>query len=663
MGCRRFSLGVFLLVLILPAGCSNNPYPPEDRLKSTLYIANPEDPKGLDPTYAYYDYENFIVDVIYLSFYQYQHLKRDPLVLELALGAEEPRCEPYPYLEMVDGQTVLQTGEIWTFRFRRGVRFQDDPCFPGGRGREVTAADVLYAFKRMADPKLNCPIVSYVEDKILGYEAFFQRNRERSNQQLPMDYSTDVAGLQVDPGDPYILRITLNQPYPQLRYLMAMHFTTPIAHEAVERYGYDGYPRHPVGCGPFVMTEWSPKQRMVLERNPNFFGQTYPSEGAPGDQEAGLLEDAGKPLPLADAVVIEMIRENVTGWNFFLQGYLDRWTVQAENFQQAITPGRDLTPEMRRRGIRMALGAEPNVWYLGFNMKDPVVGGYTPEKQKLRQAISLSINSEEILDLTLGGFGTPAEFLIPPAVSGYDPAYRNPYRTNDLARAKELLAEAGYPDGISRETGQRLTLVWDNYALEASLRQRLGLMLRQVERIGIRVESRTATIDVWREKVDDGRFQIMDAGWQADYPDPENFVFLLYGPNRRPGPNACDYENPEYDRLFEEMRAMSDGPERQALIDRMRKISVEDCPWVFMYHDQLVRLVYPWLHNLKPHPVSADWLKYARVDAPLRARLRLAWNRPNYGPLGLLALFLVVGTTPAVAAARRRRAARGRKLA
>lgn len=665
---RSLLAALAVLLLVAAGGCSNNPYPPGERDRAVVYGVFTEEPKSLDPSYSYYAYEGAIVDVINLSFYQYHYLKR-PVALELALGAEEPRRDPYRYQETVNGKSLQRTGEQWTFRLRPGVRFQDDPCFKatGGRGREVTAADVLYAFKRMADPTINCPVVSFIQDKILGYQEFFNRAQQRGEQKLPMDYTPAIDGLQLDPADPYVLRVRLNQPYPQLRFLMAMHFTTPIAHEAVETYGNDAYARHPVGCGPYILKEWLPKQRLVLEKNPNFFGQSYPTEGAPGDREAGLLEDAGKPLPLADRVVVNVVRETITGWNFFQQGYLDRWTVQTEQYQQALTPSRDLSPAMKRRGIRLTLAADPNIEYMAFNMNDPVVGGYTPEARKLRQAISLSIDSQELLDLQYGGFGTPAQFLIPPEVFGYDARYHNPYRVpyaeRPLQRAARLLAEAGYPEGISRKTGQRLQINFENTAITAEQRQFVGLLLRQMQRLGIRVNSVASRLTVWRDKVDQGRFQTINTGWLMDYPDPENFVFLLYGPMRRPdGPNSANYDNPEYNRLFEQMRAMDDGPARQAIIEKMRAIAVEDCPWVFLYHDQRLILVMPWMHNVKSHPVANDAFKYYRVDGALRSRLRQEWNEPNYAAALGFVLFLVVGTIPAVYSTRRRRAVRGRKL-
>lgn len=637
----------------LAAGCSNNPYPPGETARSVLYRAMGDDPRTLDPTVSYTVSEARIVDVIYPAYFQYHYLKRNPYVLELALGAEEPRRAPYPYTVTQNGKTVTRQGERWTFRIKRGLRFQDDPCFPSDRGREIVAADFLYSFRRMADPAVPCPVLSFFEDKIVGFAEYVARNRERSRKGAPADYTAPVAGLQLEPKNPYVFHLLLNQPYPQLRYLMAMHFTTPLAHEAVAKYGRE-LARHPVGCGPFLLTDYIPRQRIILEVNPNRRKEFYPAEGEPGDRENGLLADAGKRLPLVEKIVYTTIREGVTGWNLFLQGYQDLWGVTQENYQQVMSRQGQLSEEMVQKGVRLHRAADPNIFYLAFNMRDPLVGGYSLKQRRLRQAISLAVDAQAHIDLFSQGNGIPAQFLIPPGIFGYDPAYKNPYRQYNVAKAKQLLAEAGYPGGIDPKTGERLTIYYDNTAITAAGRQALGLITKQIEEIGVRLASRSWRPIIWQDKVDKGQFQFIRYGWLADYPDPENFVFLLYGPNRRPGPNAAGYDNPEYNRLFEQMRAMEDGPERLRILRRMRDIAVEDCPWIFVEHGQDLALNYDWVTNVKPHPVAMDSAKYLGIDSLRRAQKQAEWNQPNYWPAVALAFFLIAGSIPATATVRRR---------
>ena len=649
------------LLTVLP-GCSNNPYPLSEAGQNILYRAIPSDLRTLDPTSSYVVTEAILLDLICPSFYQYHFLKRDPYELELALGAEHPVRKPAVITEVVDGKEVRHKGETWTFRIKKGLRFQDDPCFPGGKGREITASDFIYSFRRMADPGVNppCPVLPFFEDKIVGLSEYVKSNRKLREKQRPADYAAPVAGLQPDPRDPYAFQIRLNQPYPQLKYLMAMHFTTPIPREAVAKYGEE-LKRHPVGCGPFLMEDFQVKRRWVLAKNPNRMPEFYPTEGEPSDRAAGLLDDAGKPLPLADKIVFTYVREPITAWNFFMQGYIDNWAVYQENLRQVLTPNGQLTPEMQRKGVRLQKSVTPQISYFGFNMKDPVFGGYTEPKRKLRQAVSLAIDAEEFRDLINQGVGIPAQSIIPPSIYGYDPAFKNPYRQHSVEHGKRLLAEAGYPDGIDPRSGDRLTLYFDHAGTESAGRQFAALVKKQIERIGIRVEDRVWRDIIWQDRLDKGQVQFYRYGWLADYPDPENFVFLLYGPNKRPGPNSASYASPEYDRLFEQMRAMEDTPERLAIINKMREIAVEDCPWIYLLHDEDLLLSYDWLRNTKPHGVANDVGKYRAVDVARRAQRHGEWNRPNFWPPIVLALLIIAGSVPAAAVVKERRYRRARR--
>ncbi|MCW3053898.1 MAG: ABC-type oligopeptide transport system,periplasmic component, partial [Chthonomonadales bacterium] len=531
--------------------------------------------------------------------------------------------------------------------------FQDDPCFPGGRGREITAADFLYSFRRIADPALTCGIMSYLDGKVLGMAEYEAHQKQLEDRKQRPDYRFPVEGLQLDTQDPYTFRILLNQRYPQLRYLMAMHFTSPLAHEAVEKYGSD-LARHPVGCGAFLLSDYKPKGHIFLKANPNYREETYPTEGAPGALEAGLLKDAGKRLPLVQEVHFEIMREGITSWNLFAQGYQDLSRVSQSNYQQVMGQAGQLSEEMKRDGIGLHRDVSMEIDYFAFNMTDPIYGGYGEKSRKLRKAISLAIDSQAFIDLLSQGIGTQAQSIIPSGLFGYDPDYKNPYRRPDLAKAKQLLTEAGYPDGVDAKTGERLTLFYDSNQIDAAGRQWSGLATKQIEQLGIHIESRPTLDPVYQEKLAKGQFQFMSYGWVADYPDPENFIFLLYGPNKRPGPNAIAYQNAEYDRLFEQMRAMDDTPERKTALEKMRAIVAEDCPWIYLQHPETFALTQSWLTNYKPHPIAADVIKYWNVDGAKRAQLQAAWNRPNYWPALGFAIFVVLGSLPTASVMRRR---------
>ncbi len=653
------------------SGCGNNPYPIGESATPVIYRVLADDPKTLDPSIAYDVPSANVIDVIYPGYLQYHYLKRDPFVLDLGLGAEEPRREKWPLATVVKGKTVTTAGERWTFKIKKGLRFQDDPCFPGGAGREILASDFLFTFKRLSAPNVNCPIFPFFSDKIVGLLDWRAQNAARikaARESSPngprprVDYDAPVDGLQADPKDPYTFRIVLNQPYPQLRYLMAMHFTSPLAREAISKYGdenldshvadADKFSMHPVGCGAFKLVEYAKKSRIMLVANPNYREETYPTEGAPGDAEAGYLADAGKRLPLARRVQFNIIRESITSFNEFLQGYEDLAGVTQQNFQQVMAQPGQLSPEMVDRGYGLHRDKGVDVAYFCFNMNDPTFGGTSEKNRKLRKAVSLALDSREMIDLLDQGLGVQAQFLIAPGLFGYDPDYKNPYRQFDpaLTRAKQLLEEAGYPGGIEPATGKRLTIVWDNYNTTPLLRQQVGLITRQLSRLGLNVDSRSSQYPIFEDKVEKGHYQFMNFGWVADYPDPENFVFLLYGPNggaATSGPNYANYANPEYDKLFDQMRVMDDGPARGAVIRKMRDIVQEDCPWICTLHSETFALTQPWLKNYKPHPVSLDGAKYWQVDAAVRARLQAKWNHPNYWPILATVALLVIAIVPA----------------
>jgi len=649
---RRF-LAVLLLLCLVVAGCSDNPYPAGETSKNIRYFVLTDILRHMDPVTAYRVDEGEVIDNIYAEFYKYDYLKRNPFQLDLSLGDSDATRVPYPFVDKSGKTPVNRIGEAWTFHIRHGLHFQDDPCFPGGKGREIVANDFIYAFRRMADPSNNCPIASYVSDKILGFNDYVTNGVHGSGKHMTFDYAMPVEGLQVDPTDPYTFHILLNKPYPQLRYLMAMHFTAPIPHEAIDK--YKNLEHNTVGCGQYVMTENIPRQSIVLKANPNRPVMYYPSVGTDEDRKNGLLADAGKQLPLTPEIHYVFITEGETAWNFFLEGYLDTSGVSNDNFRQVVARQGTVTPEMARKGVVMRQNPGAEISYYVFNMSDPVVGGMSEKKKELRQAISTAIDAQTFIDLFDQGVGIPAQGAVPPGLFGYDPNYKNPYRQYSVARAKELLAEAGYPKGIDPATGQSLMIYYDNPAVTAADRQEIQVLQKQFSAIGINLVSRTIRDIVWQDKLDHGQFQFVRYGWVADYPDPENFYLLFYSKNVRPGPNYAGYNNPEFDKLYEQMSAMNDGPERLALINKMRDMLAEDCPMVYNQHPVSMSLYYDWLHDVNPSPIALDGAQYEWVDGKTRSTREAAWNKPVYWPVVVLFAVVVLGSLPAIQVVKRRR--------
>jgi oligopeptide transport system substrate-binding protein len=642
-------------VAFLLAGCSNNPNPVDWNREPTYFFAFGSEPQSFDPSVSYNSGDAAVMDPVYPSYFRYNFLKQNPWELELDVGLAAPRRQP---LDCTGPGGVAFHGETWTFEIRHDLRFQNDPCFAGGKGRPVIADDVVYAFKRMADPKVEFPLASNLADKVLGWDEY-SRGFGASKADAVRDaanYDRPMPGVRVDSANPYRFTVSLNQPYPQLRYLMAMHFTTPIAREAVDAYGNESSLYHMVGCGLFRLAEYTPHDRIVLVHNENSAGATYPTSGAPGIDRA-LLRDAGKPLPFLKRVEFRIITEPITSYNLFDQGFLDSLSVGQANAPVLLHASKPGT-SMSRRGIEMLKGAYPTIEYLAFNMQDPTFGGYTPDKRKLRQAISLSVDSESYVELMNQGLGVKADFLIPRGLGGYDPSYTNPYRQYDpnLTRARTLLAEAGYPGGVDTATGERLTLYYDNYVDSGpSDRQREEFIRKQVQALGIAVVSRDTTYAEFVDRTNHKKVQFFNYGWVADYPDAENFAFLLYGPNESPGPNNANYHNPEYDRLFEQMRGMDDGPARNEIIRRMRDLAVEDCPWIYLSENEGPTMYQPWVRNSYSNPILSNLLDYRGIDVEKRERLQTEWNRPVWAPLAIFAFIAFAGVVPAAQTVHRHR--------
>ncbi|MDH4293058.1 MAG: ABC transporter substrate-binding protein, partial [Betaproteobacteria bacterium] len=405
--------------------------------------------------------------------------------------------------------------------------------------------------------------------------------------------------------------------------------------------------------------------------------ETYPAEGEPADAASGLLQDAGKTLPFIDKVVFSLEKEQIPYWNKFLQGYYDASGIASDTFDQAVQfSGQGdvtLSDDMIRRGIRLQTSLATSVFYLGFNMRDPVVGnvdgGSGERRRKLRLAISIAVDQEEFISIFRNGRGVPSHGPIPPGIFGHrepDEAGINPYvyewrngqpQRKSIEQAKKLLAEAGYPNGRDAKTGEPLLLHLDTTSSGADSKARLDWYIRQFQKLGVQLVIRATDFNRLQDKLRRGTAQLYFLGWNADYPDPENFLFLLHGPQgraRTQGENASNYRNAEYDQLFDRMKHMANGAERQAIIDRMIAILRHDAPWVWSFFPKDYTLHHAWVHNGKPNQIANNGLKYQRLDPALRAVKRREWNPPVVWPLALVTALLVIGTLPAIAAFRRR---------
>lgn len=565
--------------------------------------------RTLDPARAGDVASGMAVGKIYETLLEYHYLDR-PYRVVPALAAEMPE--------------VSEDGLVYTFRIRPGIYFQDDPCFTetNGQGREVTADDFVYAIKRVAD--VNTASTGYwaFNDRIVGLDAF----REASATADTVDYGREVAGLQA--LDRYTLQITLKRPYPQLLWILTMHYAAAVPREAVEYYGSD-FRRNPVGTGPYVLEEWRPNYRIVFARNPKWAAtgriERYPEAGEPGDEAAGLLADAGQPVPFIDRIVQYVVGDPSTQWLMFLRGQFETSGISRDNWDAVFTDDRVLTPELKALGIEMTVSPTMTVFYYAFNMLDPVVGQVDDPEQDarnraLRQALTSAFNTEEWIRFHNHRVSRPTS-PIPQGVVGYqEREVRFPF---DLEKARALLAEAGYPEGRDPVTGRRLQIELDlGSADNPDLRHATELFVDFMDRIGVVIVPQYNNWPTFLEKIRRGQVQMFSVGWVADYPDAENFLQLFYGPNVSPGPNHAKYRNAEFDRLYEQVREMPDSPERTALYQQMADIVMEDAPWIMQSQRMAYHLRHHWLRNYKPHDFPYGMTKYLRIDTDARRLFR-----------------------------------------
>jgi ABC-type transport system substrate-binding protein len=682
---------IVLILLLFLSGCGdvwNDPYPASERGRNILYSAFTERPKHLDPVQSYTTDESQFIRQILEPPLQYHYLKR-PYELVPLTAVEVPKPRE------IDGGKFT----VYEIRIRPGIRFQPHPGFLAANNelkkevvenletpydlplgtRELVADDYIYQIKRLAHPRLHSPILGLMSEYIVGMGDFAKRVKQADTDRSRWLDLREQALEGVERVDRYTYRVKLNGSYPQFAYWLAMPFFAPIPWEAEKFFHQPGMAEKnftldwwPVGTGPYVLAQNNPNARMVLERNPNFRGEAYPAEGEPQDVAAGLLADAGKTMPFIDRVVFSREKESVPYWNKFLQGYYDNAGIGSDQFDQAvrvsIEGAAEPSPEMIDKGIRLSTLVSATIYYFGFNMKDPLVGGGSERARKLRQAISIAVDMEEYLSIFANNRGVVAHSPVPPGIFGRreDAEGINPVthvwrdgreQRRPIEAARKLLAEAGYPDGRDPSTGAPLLIYFDTTSRGPGDKSRLDWWRKQLAKLSIQLEVRETDWNRFQEKIRKGTQQMYGLGWAADYPDAENFLFLLHGPQARAdgaGANSSNYLNPKFDALFEKMKSMPNSPERQRVIDAMVGMVRHDAPWIFGFHPKEYSLRHSWLANAKPNDMAGNTTKYLRLEVPRREVLRREWNRPVVLPAVLIILALVLSAIPAVLTYRRR---------
>lgn len=668
----------------------NNPYADSDQQQSILYKSFSERPKHLDPAVSYSANEYDLIAQIYEPPLQYHYLDR-PYRLTPLTATKMPEIN---YIDH-DGKIINGNPDVdciaftdYILEIKQGVQYQPHPAlartdkqyryhqlntdaladistladFAYTGTRELVAEDYVYQIKRLVHPSIHSPIAEMMTQHIVGLQTFSKRVTTADWQQFRTEPISGVTAL-----DRYRYRIRIKGKYPQFKFWLAMPFFAPMPWEADVFYNQAGLAEnnislnwYPLGTGPYLLKENNPNRRMVLLKNPNHYEEFYPNSSEPDNIGNGLLDDAGKKMPFIDKAVFILEKENIPYWNKFLQGYYDSSGIASDSFDQAVQFSSEglveLTVEMQARKIKLQTAVTTSIFYIGFNMLDKVIGGTEQQARLLRLAISIAIDYEEYIAIFANGRGIAGQGILPPGIYGHSDGLVgiNPYLydwQNDVAIrkdinvAKQLMTEAGYLNGIDPSTGEALILYLDTPASAPDDRARLNWYRKQFTKLGIQLVIRATDYNRFQQKMRSGNAQIFMWGWNADYPDPENFFFLLYGPNgkvKNGGENAGNYNNPNFDRLFEQMRNMDNGSERFQLIQQLQEIIRHDAPWVFAYHPKSFNLYHQWLGNLKPNFMANNTLKYIRINTKQRQQLRQQWNHPVLWPLAILILVLVL---------------------
>lgn len=580
---------VSLLVVLALASCTKK----NTQEGKALNLILRDDVKSLDPAAAYDTVSLTVMPLVIESLYQYKYTKL-PLELEPLLAEGMPAFSK-------DMKTV-------TITLKKGVKWQDDAAFPGGKGRELKVQDFIYSWKRMLLPKIQSPGTWIFDGKVVGWDDYKKKIVEAgANAEKLLE--EPVEGIKAI--DDYTLQFKLLKPYPQLTYVLAMGFGAPVAKEVTDKYGQEGINERMVGTGPFRLVELVKGSKITLEKSPSFRGETYPTEGDEDAKATGLMASAGQKLPFVDSIHFQIIKEDQPGWLQFLKGNADASLLPKDSFSSAIDNGQ-LRPELNGKGIQLRKAEEAVSWYLNFNMKDKLVG----TNANLRKAISMAINRDEFIEKFLNGRGVKATSIVPRAIAGFTGRTE---LVNDFnpEMAKQYLAKAGYPEGKGLPV-----IKYDLRGASTTSRQQAEYFKKLLEDIGVKIEIIVNTFPAYLKKESNGHLQFFMGGWNADYPDAENFLFLLSSKNVAPGPNASNYVNPAYDKLYEQMAKMTPSKERDAVIRKAEDIVFGDAVWSMLFYPVTYSLYHGWTKNYRPNSQILNDVKYIDIDLAKRNEMK-----------------------------------------
>lgn len=595
--------------------------------KMVRYDTFGADVKSLDPATCGDTTSASIQGNFYEGLYTYHFLKR-PLEVVPQLAAEMP--------------ALSEDGRTYTIKLTPGVKYSRNACFGQNddgsfKTRTVQARDFVLSFKRAADYHINTGLAwAFLSGRIVGLDQWREKSRESPLGDFSR-YDLPVEGLRA--VDDLTLQIKLTEPFPQMIYVLAMAVYAPVPREvldywlATEADGKGGRRdiaqkfrepeirdyRHVVGTGPYLLTYFLRQYRILLERNPDFRDEYYPTEGTDEDKAAGLLNDAGKKVPFVDVMQFDYVAQASTRWLLFEKKQSDTTGIPQEVFESVIRPDKTLEKKYADQGIRLMTYESPAVYWLVFNMEDPVVGSSI----SLRRALCLAFDVENEIQVLYNGRGRRAVNILPNTFKGWAEAGPGPYYRLDVEAAKKLIVQAKEELAAAGKlvNGKIPELKLDLPGQERETYQMGEFCQQQFKKIGVELKVVGNDWPTLQEKVNNKRCQVYTMGWHADYPDAENFLQLFYSPNIAKGTNNANYANKEFDALYDKVKGMQDSPERTKMYAEMVNMINRDVPVLLLSEPTSFVLAYDWVKNSKPHPIGYGFGRYTRIDTDLRKKM------------------------------------------